>query len=96
MQVQHELSVPAVMTMLCSVAAWAMAAVTGVLLADSLSVPARSALKALACIGTLIASVVVSAPPAAQPGAPAVLRLIVLPLSHLHFSAFLEHNICPI
>ncbi|BDA45514.1 hypothetical protein COCOBI_07-3010 [Coccomyxa sp. Obi] len=57
--VQHELSVPAVMTMLCSVAAWATAAVTGVLLADSLSVPARSALKALACIGTLIASVVV-------------------------------------
>ncbi|CAL8470893.1 g10435 [Coccomyxa elongata] len=57
--VQHELSVPAVMTMLCSVAAWATAAVTGVLLADSLSVPARSALKALGCIGTLIASVVI-------------------------------------
>ncbi len=60
-QVEHELSVPAVMTMLCSVAAWATAAVTGLLLADGLSVPARSALKALACIGTLIASVVVGA-----------------------------------
>ncbi|KAK9904192.1 hypothetical protein WJX75_006390 [Coccomyxa subellipsoidea] len=56
--VEHELSVPAVMTMLCSVAAWAITAVTGLLLADGLSLPARSALKALACIGTLIASVV--------------------------------------
>ena len=60
-QVEHELSVPAVMTMLCSVAAWAITAVTGLLLADGLSLPARSALKALACIGTLIASVVVRA-----------------------------------
>ncbi len=55
----HELSVPAVSSIMLSVAAWASAAVTRLLLAEGLPQSGCTALRAAASIGTLIASAVV-------------------------------------
>lgn len=52
-QVAHELSVPAVSTILLSTAAWVSASATGVLLAEALSARPLLALRAAAAAGAL-------------------------------------------
>ena len=62
MQVSHELSVPAVSTMLLSVLAWGAAAASSVLLWEALSQRTWTLLRALGAVGTLCVAVVVSVP----------------------------------
>ncbi len=64
MQVSHELSVPAVSTMLMSMLAWAAAAAASVLLWEALSQRTWAVLRALGALGALSVIAVVSFHPA--------------------------------
>lgn len=57
MQVSHELSVPAVSTILLSVLAWAVAAAGSVLLWEALSQRTWTLLRALGAVGALCVAV---------------------------------------
>ena len=59
LQVAHELSVPAVSTILASMAAWGCAAATGVLLAEALGARPLAMLRGAAAAGALGTAVAV-------------------------------------
>ena len=61
-QVQHELSVPAVSTILMSCGTWAMAVCTASLLAEAVPLQQVMLLQGLAAITSLVAAIFVSPP----------------------------------
>lgn len=65
-QVTHELSVPAVSTILLSMLAWAVAAATRMLLGDALAGAPQAGLQGAAAAGALVAAVVVCCRSAAE------------------------------
>ena len=67
MQVSHELSVPAVSTMLLSALAWASAGASSVLLREALSQRTWTLLRAVGAVAALCVAVVVSHACAAAP-----------------------------